>query len=241
MFRLKTILLPRQAREQHRKTPTKGAFFCAAGRAGLQPDGATYSVLHGVWLRLGNLPQAVGALAQAKQRAEQQSAAAGSTSHRHGVMGTPPTPSAALGGALWDQIQRDEEISSRLRSLHAAAAATADDQDEHDRGGGGGGSSLQERRALRFGWLYSYFAELRRQSLASTAVYTTMLDTCRLGVEVKALLAQMEKDGIAADLETYAALHRAWVRASDLGEKTALFEPFIYKMHYLTKTGSGQT
>ena len=23
--------------------------------------------------------------------------------------------------------------------------------------------------------------------------------------------------------------------------KTALFEPFIYKMHYVTKTGSGQT
>jgi hypothetical protein len=26
-----------------------------------------------------------------------------------------------------------------------------------------------------------------------------------------------------------------------LGEKTALFAPFIYKMHYFTKTGSGQT
>jgi hypothetical protein len=26
-----------------------------------------------------------------------------------------------------------------------------------------------------------------------------------------------------------------------LGKKTALFEPFIYKMHYITKTGSGQT
>ena len=25
------------------------------------------------------------------------------------------------------------------------------------------------------------------------------------------------------------------------GEKTALFEPFIYKIHYFTKTGSGQT
>jgi hypothetical protein len=23
--------------------------------------------------------------------------------------------------------------------------------------------------------------------------------------------------------------------------KTAIFEPFIYKMHYFTKTGSGQT
>ena len=25
------------------------------------------------------------------------------------------------------------------------------------------------------------------------------------------------------------------------GKKTALFAPFIYKMHYFTKTGSGQT
>jgi hypothetical protein len=25
------------------------------------------------------------------------------------------------------------------------------------------------------------------------------------------------------------------------GEKTALFAPFLYKMHYFTKTGSGQT
>jgi hypothetical protein len=25
------------------------------------------------------------------------------------------------------------------------------------------------------------------------------------------------------------------------GKKTALFEPFIYKMHYFTKTGSGRT
>jgi hypothetical protein len=27
----------------------------------------------------------------------------------------------------------------------------------------------------------------------------------------------------------------------DFGKKTALFEPFIYKMHYFTKTGSGRT
>jgi hypothetical protein len=27
----------------------------------------------------------------------------------------------------------------------------------------------------------------------------------------------------------------------DGGKKTALFEPFIYKMHYFAKTGSGQT
>jgi hypothetical protein len=26
-----------------------------------------------------------------------------------------------------------------------------------------------------------------------------------------------------------------------IGKKTALFEPFIYKMHSFTKTGSGQT
>jgi hypothetical protein len=25
------------------------------------------------------------------------------------------------------------------------------------------------------------------------------------------------------------------------GEKTSFFAPFIYKMHYFTKTGSGQT
>ena len=29
--------------------------------------------------------------------------------------------------------------------------------------------------------------------------------------------------------------------SSSGGEKTALFAPFIYKMHYFTKTGSGQT
>ena len=28
---------------------------------------------------------------------------------------------------------------------------------------------------------------------------------------------------------------------SGVGKKTALFEPFIYKMHYFAKTGSGQT
>jgi len=28
---------------------------------------------------------------------------------------------------------------------------------------------------------------------------------------------------------------------ADAGEKTALFAPFIYKMHYFTKTGSGRT
>ena len=33
-------------------------------RAGVHPDGSTYSTLHGVWLRLENVPQAVGALAQ---------------------------------------------------------------------------------------------------------------------------------------------------------------------------------
>jgi hypothetical protein len=31
------------------------------------------------------------------------------------------------------------------------------------------------------------------------------------------------------------------LRAGAAGKKTALFEPFIYKMHYFTKTGSGQT
>ena len=31
------------------------------------------------------------------------------------------------------------------------------------------------------------------------------------------------------------------VAVGGVGEKTALFEPFIYKMHHFTKTGSGQT
>jgi hypothetical protein len=30
-------------------------------------------------------------------------------------------------------------------------------------------------------------------------------------------------------------------RGGEQGEKTSLFAPFIYKMHYFTKTGSGQT
>ena len=30
-------------------------------------------------------------------------------------------------------------------------------------------------------------------------------------------------------------------RVDGNGEKTALFAPFIYKIHYFTKTGSGQT
>lgn len=56
----------------------------------------------------------------------------------------------------------------------------------------------------------SYFAELRRQALASTAVYTAMIDTCQHSAEIKNLLSQMEADGIKADLHTYVALHRAW-------------------------------
>ena len=57
---------------------------------------------------------------------------------------------------------------------------------------------------------YSYFAELRRQALASTAVYSAMIDTCHHSAEIKNLLSQMEADGIEADLHTYVALHRAW-------------------------------
>jgi hypothetical protein len=34
---------------------------------------------------------------------------------------------------------------------------------------------------------------------------------------------------------------RGILDTSQPGEKTALFEPFIYRMHYFTKTGSGQT
>lgn len=57
---------------------------------------------------------------------------------------------------------------------------------------------------------YSYFVELRRQALASTAVYNAMIDTCQSSAEIKNLLSQMETDGVEADLETYVALHQAW-------------------------------
>ena len=57
---------------------------------------------------------------------------------------------------------------------------------------------------------YSYFAELRRQELASTSVYNVMLHTCQLSAEINDLLSQMEADEIEADLHTYVALHQAW-------------------------------
>jgi hypothetical protein len=37
------------------------------------------------------------------------------------------------------------------------------------------------------------------------------------------------------------AVRAKYPDAEASGEKTALFAPFIYKMHYFTKTGSGQT
>jgi hypothetical protein len=42
---------------------------------------------------------------------------------------------------------------------------------------------------------------------------------------------------------THQAIIHHWSlpRPHHWGKKTALFEPFIYKMHYFTKTGSGQT
>jgi hypothetical protein len=36
-------------------------------------------------------------------------------------------------------------------------------------------------------------------------------------------------------------LHACGGGGRDPGEKTRLFEPFMYKMHLFTKTGSGQT
>lgn len=64
------------------------------------------------------------------------------------------------------------------------------------------------------GWMpfarYSYFAELRRQSLANTAAYNEMINMCQLSAEIKDLLSQMEADEIEADLHTYVALHQAW-------------------------------
>ena len=90
------------------------------GRAGLQPDGATYSVLHGMWLRLGNLPQAVGALAQAKQRAAQSHARSAGGGFRDRIAAADSTDDAAsslpIGEPLWDQVLRDEEIGRHLRS-----------------------------------------------------------------------------------------------------------------------------
>ena len=91
------------------------------GRAGLQPDGATYSVLHGMWLRLGNLPQAVGALAQAKQRAAQSHARSAGGGFRDRIAAADSTDDAAsslpIGEPLWDQVLRDEEIGRHLRSM----------------------------------------------------------------------------------------------------------------------------
>ena len=57
---------------------------------------------------------------------------------------------------------------------------------------------------------YSYFGELRRQALASTAVYNVMIDSCHRSAEINDLLSHMEDDGVEADLDTYVALHRAW-------------------------------
>ena len=57
-------------------------------------------------------------------------------------------------------------------------------------------------------------------------------------------------DGCAFDFETGATgfeitgnyFYRSWGAGIMIfGEKTALFEPFIYKMQDFTKTGSGQT
>ena len=57
---------------------------------------------------------------------------------------------------------------------------------------------------------FSYFAELRRQAVTSTAVYNAMFDTCQSSAEIRNLLSQMDTDGVEADLQTYMALHQAW-------------------------------
>ena len=45
----------------------------------------------------------------------------------------------------------------------------------------------------------------------------------------------------ARDTHTGKVEGKRETRFLQAGEKTALFEPFIYKMHYFTKTGSGRT
>lgn len=95
------------------------------GRAGLQPDGVTYSVLHGMWLRLGNLPQAVGALAQAKQRAGQRSG-----DHAAVTRKTYDNALSSIGEPLWDRALRDDEIGRHIRSM---ADASNDEENVDER------------------------------------------------------------------------------------------------------------
>ena len=57
-------------------------------------------------------------------------------------------------------------------------------------------------------------------------------------------LSDEEEEGTndVADGDTVRYHITVWTgMQEDAGKKTALFEPFIYKMHYFTKTGSGQT
>jgi hypothetical protein len=45
-----------------------------------------------------------------------------------------------------------------------------------------------------------------------------------------------------ADIDSHERLlAKAFTATEEAVGKTAIFEPFIYKMHYFTKTGSGQT
>ena len=219
-------------------------------RAGLQPDGITYSVLHGMWLRIGNLPQAVGALAQAKQRAVQRHGGSrGSGSHVSAAGSCDATFSSFnRGEPLWDPALRDEEISRHLRSMVTVNGNEEESQrrrpanlDQLCVPSHRSGAIWSALRSIITNAMpthlvctqathalfsdrdiacmfvdvmafdrYSYFAELRRQALASTTVYNAMIDTCQQSAGVKNLLSQMEADGIEANLHTYVALHRAW-------------------------------
>lgn len=106
------------------------------GRAGLQPDGVTYSVLHGMWLQLGNLPQAVGALAQAKHRAAQSHARRTASGFGGRVATEDSTDDAAssssIGEPLWDQVLRDEEIGRHLRSMATASCLETRSEKKED-------------------------------------------------------------------------------------------------------------
>jgi hypothetical protein len=154
-------------------------------RAGVQPDGSTYSTLHSVWLRLDNVKQAVGALAQAKQRAADPRRKTGDHESRD---------SDGIGGPLWDEEMRSGEICRQIRAMDTASEG-----------------AKSGRRAAKSGKLWGYYDELQRQRLATITTHNTMLEVCRLSVEVDTIITQMEGSGCQANRDTYPALHRAWV------------------------------
>ena len=176
-------------------------------RVGVQPDGSTYSTLHSVWLRLDNVSQAVGALAQAKQRAADPRRRA--------------SDNEGIGGPLWDEEERTAELCCHIQLAWAMDTASE--------------GAVSGRRAAKSGQLWGYYAELQRQGLATIAVYNAMFEVCRLSVEVDTIVNHMESSACQADKETYPVLHRAWVRASDLSAAMATLR--IFKLPEVAKLG----